>query len=260
MRNPSLLLAQSFVAALLFAPFSAFGQVPDGHFEFDFGSPIYDLSFLEDCESFSGITVCLELDTMPDGKGNHFGTAEIEFSGGIEGLTTGEATGRIKGSSEGGKAKFELATEGPLDIIFEPTVGIVDSEISVKCKGVVSPTGFLDAICKVKVTLVGLGSDSATGIYSEQLEGGPWTFSMDVVPVDEKTFVGLASDTLGFQYVVGGKYSASKDVSKVKAIGLPGTAGAGAKLQLKNLDDLGVAEAKFKVQGYKGSGVVQDDP
>jgi hypothetical protein len=67
----------------------------------------------------------------------------------------------------------------------------------------------------------------------------------------------MALDSFGYFYLVVGKYSESKNISKVKMKGLKHTFSSGAKVKLKNLTDAGDADAKYKVQGYKGVAAVQ---
>jgi len=257
-RSPILL-----ALAMLLAPSIAAADVPDGEFvfEFDGGNQIFDLSEIDDCQTVDGVTACLTTEMLPDGKGGHVGTANLDFDGEIEGvslvgMTAGPAFARIKGSAAGAKAAFGLRTQGELEVGGAP----IDAEINTKCKGQVATNGVLLAVCRIKVTFLGFGSLSGVVTFEDTLNGGPWNFTMNVTPIDGKSFEGTGTDSLGYEYEVSGKYSDAKGVSSVKAIGLKGTPSNGAKIQLKNLNEFGDAESKFKVQGYKGGGPVSASP
>jgi hypothetical protein len=257
-------LTSRLLAILLLAwPILAPAAIPDGIMVFEFtGSNIYDFSHYYDCETESEggltLTLCLDVDMVPDGKGKYTGSASLDFSGDITGTLTGPASGAARGTAGGdGNAKLKFATTGGL---YAPGLGTVDTAIKVNCKGGIDPTGFLATLCSVRVKIAGAGSASAKGTFNDQLNGGAWTFTIDVDPVDEKRFAGTGTDSLGYAYTVSGKYSDKSDTSKVKATGLRDTASNGAKVQLKDLTTGGAAEAKFKVQGYKGSTNVQASP
>ena len=250
-----------FLAALLLAgPFAAQADIPNGElvFEFPAGSEIFNLTHYEDCETLNElgyvITACLEVDMVADGKGKHAGDAVFTFEGNLlEGILTGPATGAVKGKDAGGKGSMKLATAG--DISFQGFS--FPSEVGVSCKGPITPTGFMATQCKVKVKIEGVGSESLPAFFEAQLEGGILVLTINVTALDEKKFEGTGTDSLGYSYLVKGAYKEKTDTSKVKASGDKETASKGAKVQLKNLTAAGMAEAKYKVQGYKGAAEVE---
>ena len=253
-----------FLAALLLAwPALAPATMPDGIMVFEFtGGNIYDFSHFYDCETESEggltLTLCMDVDMVPDGRGKHTGSAVLDFSGDITGTLAGPASGYAKGTAGGdGKAKLKFAATGGLSALGLGTLG---TELKVSCNGNISPSGFLASMCSVRVRIEGAGSASAKGLFNDQLNGGTWTFTIDVNPVDEKKFAGTGTDSLGYAYTINGKCSDRSDTSKIKATGLKDTASKGAKVQLKELTAGGAAEAKFKVQGFKGATDVQAAP
>lgn len=251
------------LATLLFAwPALTLAAIPNGVMVFQFsGGNIYDFSHFYDCETDSDggltLTLCLDVNMVPDGKGKHTGSAAMDFSGDITGTLTGPASGSVRGTAgSDGKAKLKFAATGDLTGL-GLTLG---TEIKVNCNGAINSTGFAAGLCNIRVRIEGAGSASAKGMYNDQLNGGTWTFTVDVAPVDEKKFAGTGTDSLGYDYTVSGTYSDRTDTSKLKATGLRETASNGAKVQLKDLTAGGAAEAKYKVQGYKGSTGVQAGP
>jgi hypothetical protein len=257
-RTPRLL------ATLLLAwPALAPAAIPDGVivFQFNAGNQIYDISSITDCETVStggvSVTLCLDVDMVPDGKGKHTGSATLDFSGDITGTLAGPASGSAKGKAGiAGKAKLKFAATGSLSYGLTTS----GSQIKVSCSGGISSSGFLATLCKVRVKIEGAGSAAAKAEFNDQLNGGIWTLTINVAPIDEKKFEGSGTDSLGYAYAVAGKYSDTSDTSKVKATGLKDTASKGAKVRLKELTAGGAAAAKFKVQGYKGATDVQAAP
>jgi len=243
--------------ALFFAwsPLST-AAMPNGVMVFEFGKgDIYDFSQFYDCETerIGGIslTLCLNVDMIPNGKGKHTGTASFEFSGVIDGTLVGPASGSVSGKTGGkGEARLKLATSGKLAI---PGEGMKKTRINVNCSGKIGTSGSLGALCKVLVDIKGIGKAGAKARFNDQLNGTAWALTIDVSPTSEKKFTGTGSDTLGYLYKVAGKYSLGKDTSTVEVKGLKGTAAKGAFAELKGLKDTGEAKVKIKVQGYKGS-------
>ncbi len=232
-------------------------DIPNGTIVFNLSGPnqIFDFGSWSDCETedFAGflIELCLSIDMVPDGKGKYTGTASLVFSGFISGTLMGPASASAKGKADGGSGKLKFAAQGFLSGF--------ETKIKVGCSGPITPGGLLTSLCKVKVTLVGEGSASVVARYDAQLGGGAWTITLNVTPLDEKKFAGTGSDSLGYDYLVSGKFNAKTGMSSLKAQGDKNTASKGAKFQLKNLTDTGIAEAKFKIQGYKGATAVATD-
>jgi hypothetical protein len=251
------------LATLLFAWAAlTLAAIPDGVMHFDFtGSNIYDLSHFNDCETDSAggltLTLCLDVNMVADGKGKHTGSAVMEFSGDITGTLTGPASGSVRGTAgSDGKARLKFVATGDLT-----GLGItLGTELKARCSGGVNSSGFLTSLCTIRIRIEGAGSEAVKGMFDYQLNGGAWTFTMDVVPVDAKKFAGTGTDSLGYAYTVSGRYSDRSDTSKVRATGLGDTASNGAKVQLKELTAGGAAEAKFKVQGFRGAAYVQAAP
>jgi len=249
---------------LLVWPAAAQADIPDGVFVFDLSGPnqIYDFGSWSECDSDSVagffLEWCLNVDMVPDGKGKYTGTASLEFDGDIQGTLIGPATASGKGSDtdRGGSGKLKFAAEGFLNAF---GLGTFESKIKLGCSGPITPNGFLTSLCKVKVRVVGEGSASAQALYETQLGGGGWTITLDVTPLDEKKFEGTGTDSLGYDYLVKGKYNAKKGTSSLKATGDKESSSKGAQFQLKNLTNAGTAESKYKVQGYKGSALVGKD-
>jgi len=251
-----------FLAALFVAwPPSAGAAMPSGVIVFEFtGKTIYDFSHFEDCNlqffKKEPLTLCMTVDMVPNGRGKHSGSASFDFSGSIEGTLTGPASGSVKGKTGGeGKARLKVVTTGKLTV---PGKGEKKTSIGVKCAGETGVSGYHETKCKVLVVVKGVGDAVGKAHYEGQLNGSDWSFVMDVSPVDDEHFAGNGTDTLGYNYDVTGKYDPVEDSSKVKAFGQG--LGKGAKILLKHLNDAGEAKAKFKVQGYKGSAMVQGAP
>ena len=256
MRHRMIRTIQVLMILLLGLPAAAMAQVPDGILVFDLSgsNEIYDFGNFSDCETVSEvdftITLCLEVNMVPNGKGKYAGTAILDFSGDINGQLIGPASGSIKGSDRrDGSAKLKLKAVGFLNV-----AGFsFETKISLTCKGSINSIGFMTSRCQIKVTLIGEGSASISAFYGAQVAGGAWTITLNVMPIDEKIFVGTGHDTLNYFYTVKGIYNAKKGTSNVKATGVKNSGSAGAKFQLKNLTAAGSAEARYKVQGYKGS-------
>ena len=252
-----------FLATLFLAwPALTLAAIPNGVMVFQFtGSNIYDFSHFYDCETENAgglsLTLCLEVDMVPDGKGKHTGSATFDFSGALTGTLTGPASGTVKGTAGiAGKAKLKFAATGGLN----HAQGTSDTDIKVSCSGGISPSGFLASRCSVRVKIEGAGSAAAKAEFNDQLNGGTWTLSIDAVPVDDKKFAGTGTDSLGYTYTVSGKYNSKNDTSMLKAKGLTDTASNGANVLLKGLTADGAAAAKYKVQGYKGATDIQAIP
>jgi hypothetical protein len=253
----SLLLAALFAA---FAP-CASAAMPNGVMAFEFtGENIYDFSQFRDCNvqmfKKKSLTLCMDVDMVPNGRGKHSGTASFEFSGAVEGTLVGPAQGSVSGTTGGkGKARIKVATSGKLMI---PGSGNKKTSIGVKCEGKTGVSGYHKTQCKVQVVIKGVGESIGKAKYEGQLNGGDWSLAINVSPVNAKKFAGIGTDTLGYQYKVAGKYDAAEDTSEVEVTGKG--QGKGAWVILKHLNGAGEAKAKFKVQGYKGSAMVQATP
>ena len=247
---------------LLVWPIAAQAEIPNGPLVFNLSGPnqIYDFGSWSECDSDSVagffLELCINVDMVPDGKGKYTGTVSFEFDGDIQGTLMGPATASAKGSESGGSGKLKFDTEGLLQA---SGFGTFESKIKLGCSGPITPTGFLTSVCKVKVTIVGEGSAAAQATYEVQLIGGNWTITLNVTPLDEKKFAGSGTDSLGFDYLIKGKYNEKKGTSSLKATGDKESPSKGAQFQLKNLTDTGEAESKYKVQGYKGSALVATD-
>ena len=243
-------------------PAMAKADIPDGVFIFELAGPnqIYDFGSWSDCDTddvagFS-IELCLNVDMVPDGKGKYTGTASLDFDGALARrlMCPASASGKGSDTAKGGSGKLKFKADGFLSVFGLGTNEVI---ISVGCSGPITPSGFLTSLCKVKATIVGEGSGSARASYDSQLGGGAWTITLDVTPVDEKKFEGFGTDSLGFDYLVSGKYNDKKGTSSVKVQGGKRTSSSGAKFQIKNLSNTGMGEAKYKIQGYKGSAIIE---
>jgi len=254
---------QLLAALLLIAPAGAMAEIPSGAMVFEFSGEdeIFDFENFADCEAVSvermSVTLCLDVNMVANAKGRYTGIASWDFSGDIVGTLMGTASGKLKGKVTGGKSKFKLKTTGVLQVRGVDT----DTTIKTKCSGPVDTDGFLTTNCTVKLKLAIAGEsakEKVKVIFGAQLGGGPWDITVDVLPTSATRFEGMATDSFGYSYLVVGKYSESKDISKVKMKGLRDTSGSGAKVKLKNLTDAGAADAKYKIRGYKGVAAVQD--
>lgn len=250
-----------FLSTLVFAwPVLTLAAIPNGVMEFQLLSDnqIYDISHFSDCETVNelgaSVTLCGNIDMVPDGKGKHSGSATLEFSGDITGTLVGPASASVKGTVGGeGKAKLMFAGTGNIS----NGVETFPTDVKVSCKGTISSSGFFASTCSLRVSIEGAGSGSAKAELSDQLNGLLWTLTIDVNALDEKKFAGTGTDSLGYAYTVSGKYSSKSDTSKVKATGAKNTSSNGVKVNLNNLTAGGSAAAKLKVQGYKGTPEVQ---
>jgi hypothetical protein len=238
-------------------------DIPSGEMVFEFfgEDEIFNFENFTDCEDVSvermSVTLCLDVNMVANAKGRYTGIASWDFSGDIVGTLMGTALGKLKGKVTGGKSKFKLTTTGVLEVR-----GVdADTTIKTKCSGPVDTDGFLTTNCTVKLKLAiegGSVKEKVKVIFGAQLGGGPWDITVDVLPTSATRFGGMATDSLGYSYLVVGKYSESKGVSKVKMRGLRDTSSSGAKVKLRNLTHAGDADAKYKIRGYKGVAAVQD--
>jgi len=252
------------LSTLLFAlPGLTLAAIPSGVMEFQLLSDnqIYDISHFSDCETVNElgatVTLCGNIDMVPDGKGKHSGSTTLEFSGDITGTLVGPASASVKGTVGGeGKAKLMFAGSGNIS----NGVETFPTDVNASCSGTISISGFFASTCSLRVNIEGAGSGSAKAELSDQLNGLLWTLTIDVNALDEKKFAGTGTDSLGYAYNVSGNYSSKSDTSKIKATGIKSTSSNGVNVQLKNLTAGGAAAAKLKVQGYKGAMDVQVAP
>jgi len=239
--------------------------IPSGTMVFEFAAgDIYDISQFHDCDTEGGggfsLTVCLDLDMVPNGKGKHTGTANFTFSGNvINGKLVGPASGSVHGKIGGtGRAMFKLVTSGKITLPDFPEAGKVKTMVDMNCSGKIDVNGYLTTVCKGEISAKGGGKERIKQRFDNQLNGSAWAMTIDVNPVSAKKFTGTGSDSLGYIYKVNGIYNPKKDISEVEITGK--RSGKGAFVALKHLTDTGVAAAKIKVQGYKGRAEVQVTP
>jgi len=256
-----------------FAP-AARGDVLGGTLEFTFtgDDQIFDFGHFSDCDTVSDpsvdlvATLCLDLDMAPDAKGNYEGDAQLTFSDDIQGVLTGPASGKLRGKDAGSgtddpedKASFKLKASG--DLSFNAPFNIVaPTTVKVTCKGAITGDIY-DTICSVSVKLEGYGSASEKGIpYSAHVDGGDWNVTITLDVDDKNHYSGVASDSLGYFYIVTGTYNENHDESKLTLKGLSDGDSNGAKITLKNVTsdapDTGAGDSTYKVQGYKGKAAV----
>jgi hypothetical protein len=248
------------------------GDVLSGTLEFQFSGDdqILDFGQFSDCDTVSDsglvVTLCLELDMAPNAKGSYEGEADLTFTGDIEGTLNGPASGKVRGKDAGSgtddpedKASFKLKADGDL----HTGIVTVPTSVTVTCKGKITGDVY-DTLCTVNVKIEGYGSASQKGVpYSAHIDGGNWNLTITINAVDDTHYSGVASDSLGYFYVVKGTYSPSRDESKLTLKGLDDGLSNGAKIYFKNLvsnaADTGDGDAKYKVQGYKGRAEVSTD-
>jgi hypothetical protein len=243
-------------------------DIPDGELVFQFSgeNQIFNIENFADCETVNevgvSVTLCLDVSMVANAKGKYTGTASWVFSGDIAGTLPGTASGKLRGKDTGGKGKFKLINTGALQALGYTA----DTTIKTKCSGPVTPGvaggsgGLLTTNCTVKLKLTINGEsakEKVKGVFEAQLGGGDWDITFDVSSTSAKRFEGSATDSLGYSYLVTGKYSKKNDTSKVKMKGLRDTDSSGARVKLRNLTDAGAADAKYRVQGYKGVTAVQ---
>jgi hypothetical protein len=253
---------------------AARGDALSGTIEFHFSGDdqIFDAGSFHDCQDESGVTVCVDLDMTPDAKGNYDGTGEFTFTGDIEGTLDGPASGKVRGKDAGNsgsdpfdKASFKLKADGVLTKVETPlgTAFNVPTTITLSCKGKIAG-GFLDSSCTVGLKLEGYGSDRASGVpFSAFLDGGSWDLTINANATDETHYSGVAFDSLGYNYLVTGRYRPGKDDSTLTLKGLDDGHSNGAKIWFKNLvsdgPDAAAGDARYNVQGYRGVAVVATD-
>jgi len=250
------------LAALLCAwPPLTSAAMPSGTMMFEFGAGnLYDFSRFRDCkterEGGSTLTLCLDVDMVPNGKGRHTGTASFDFSGFLDGNLAGPASGAVSGIVGGkGEASLKMATSGKLAIPDYPELGKLKTTLAINCSGKINAGGRLATVCKIDLDIKGIDKIQSRARFSGQLPGEAWALTIDMNPVSAKKFTGAGTDSLGYIYKVVGLYDPVKDTSEVDVIGKG--AGRGAFVELKRLTDSGAAKAKFKVQGYRGGVQVQ---
>jgi hypothetical protein len=260
---------------------AARGDALSGTLEFQFtdDDQIWDFGGFSDCDTVSEdvpgiadpvvVTICIVLDMTPDARGNYEGPGQVVFTQDIQGTLDGTAKGKLRGRDVGpgasdrkDKADFKLKAEGNLNIGSGPFV--VPTKVLISCKGLIT-AGIYDTLCHVTVKLEGYGSATAKNVpYTHHADGGDWSATINnLTLVDETHYSGVATDSLGYSYIVTGKYDANHDDSSLLLKGLKDGNSNGAKIQLKDLvsdaPSTAAGEAKYKLQGYKGSADVATD-
>jgi len=267
------LLATSTVAP------GARGDALSGTLEFQFTNDdqIWDFGGFSDCDTIEEVvdgqpivvTLCIVLDMSPDAKGNYEGPGQLVFTEDIQGTLNGLAKGKIHGKDAGSsgsdrddKASFKLTAEGDLQI--GETAFEVPTKVVLSCKGPISD-GIYDTLCDVTVKLEGFGSATAKDVpYLDHADGGDWSCTINNVNrVDETHYSGVASDSLGYSYIVTGTYDANHDESNLTLKGLKDGHSNGAKISFKDLvsdtPSTAAGDARYDVQGYKGDAEVATD-
>ena len=239
-------------------------------FSFTDDDRIWDFGGFSDCDTVEDVvdgqavvvTICIVLDMTPDAKGNYEGDGQLVFTQDIEGTLEGPAKGKLRGKDAAvgtndrtDKASFTLKAEGDLDIGLFP----VPTKVLLSCKGPIAADGIYDTICDVTVKLEGYGSAKAKDVpYIDHANGGDWSCTINNLNlVDESHYSGVAIDSLGYSYIVTGKYDASHDDSSLLLKGLKDGNSNGAKIWLDDLvsdaPSTAAGEAKYKLQGYRGN-------
>jgi hypothetical protein len=272
----SVLLLCALLASSAASP-AARGDALSGTLEFQFSGDdqIWDFGTFSDCETVDQVvdgnpivvTLCIELDIAPDAKGNYEGTGDLVFSHDIEGTLTGPAKGKLRGKDAGpgtpdpdDKASFKLKAEGNL------TIGAgfdIPTKVVLSCKGKII-AGIYDTLCDVTVKLKDFGSASEKNVsVLDHADGGNWSCTIQNLSLVNGKYSGVAFDSLGYSYVVSGKYDASHDDSSLTLKGLTDGNGNGAKIWFDDLESdapsTAAGEAKYKVQGYRGEADVATD-
>lgn len=258
--------------ALVLCPAIASADPPPASFDIDFSgdaaiwNPFDDF---EACESILGATLCLTLsDVECDGKGKCQGDASFAFSGTLDGELTGPFTASAKCKPPklpGGdvcKAQISSCDTAGQVSGFEATID------ACSLKGPVLGNGLFDAFGKARVCLVGVVQpgkrtcQSGSGGFSYFVNPPtPWTLSVTIADDDGK-LAGTASDDLGFEYAVKGRYKDSDDGTKLALKGMKGSKempdpSKGASIKITDLVMSGSTvvsgEARIKVQGHKAT-------
>jgi hypothetical protein len=238
-------------------------------FQFTNDDQIWDFGGFSDCDTVTEdvpgvpdpvvVTICIVLDMTPDARGNYEGTGQVVFTQDVQGTLDGPAKGKLRGRDVGpgasdrkDKADFKLKAEGNLNFGVLP----VPTKVLLSCKGLIT-AGIYDTVCDVIVKLEGYGSAKAKNVpYLDHAEGGDWSTTINVDLVDETHYSGVATDSLGYSYIVTGKYDANHDDSSLLLKGLKDGNSNGAKIQLKDLvsnaPSTAAGEASYSVQGYRG--------
>jgi hypothetical protein len=270
------LLLCALLASSAAAP-AARGDALSGTLQFQFTGDdrIFDFGTFDDCDTVNQVvdgvpivvTLCIDLDMAPDAKGNYEGMGDLVFTQDIEGTLTGPAKGKLRGKDAGpgadpdDKASFKLSAEGNLTIGVLP----IPTKVVLSCKGkIIAGTGIYDTLCDVKVKLEDFGSASEKNVpFLDTAAGGNWSCTIQILSLVDGKYSGVATDSLGYSYIVSGKYDEKDDMSTLKLKGLNDANSKGAKIEF---DDLvsdapteAEGEAKYKVQGYKGEAEVATD-
>ena len=271
-----LFLLCALLASAAAAP-AARGDALSGTLVFSFtgDDQIWNFGGFSDCDTVNEVvdgtpivvTVCIVLDMTPDARGNYEGPGQVVFTQDVQGTLDGPAKGKLRGRDVGpgtsdrkDKADFKLKAEGNLNFGVLP----VPTKVLLSCKGLIT-AGIYDTVCHVTVKLEGFGSATAKNVpFLDHADGGDWTATINNLNlVDETHYSGVAIDSLGYSYIVTGKYDANHDDSSLLLKGLNDGNSNGAKIQLDDLvsdaPSTASGEAKYKLQGYKGTADVSTD-
>lgn len=214
----------------------------------------------EQCDSISGLTGCVIVDTVADGIGRITGAGVFELSGIASAELPLELVGTTTGTVEKPKAKLVFTFAGPVDIQGIPGAG--DGSGSLKCAEDTFSPGVFDCDAHVKFCLGVPGlvrRRCASGSFPNLVlegDGGPFELDLTLATDASNNVTGAGQVTLEtgqlLDYVVSGKYSPKTDVSTLKFTGM-GLAKK-ATLSLKKFStDTGAGLLKFKLGGQKGS-------
>lgn len=251
------------VAGLASAGASA--EMPDATYEIEFGGEyaIVDVGSFTDCSSLFGVTLCLTVDMVPNGRGRYAGAAQIEVSGALSGFLMGPATAKL---GKGGRR---------LGVCFETqgTIQTAPTEIWGCLKGGIDrETGEFVGRGRTRLKLTFLGQtvkDRVRAQFETNFERRDWTLSLFLFPLDGKriagtatasvhgpvTPLGVAGDGNDYLFDVRGKYSSRRDRADLSLKALDDLS-SGAKLKIGNLvvsgSDVLDGAIRYSVQGVSG--------
>jgi hypothetical protein len=214
----------------------------------------------EQCDSISGLTGCLSIDTVADGAGGVTGSGMLTLSDLIDAELPLQLVGQTTGTVEKPKSKLNFQFAGPIDVA--GITGAADGSGSLKCAGDPLTPGLFNCDAHIKFCLAVPGvvrRRCVSGAFPDlavQGDGGPFELDLTLATDAKNKVSGSGRVTLKtgqqLDYVVSGKYSPKIDASSLKLTGTGLAKKATVSLK-KFTADAAAGLLKFKLGGQKGS-------